>query len=185
MAARNAREMEKETLTFDNLRRVLDDFTRDVGQAYQKRIREKDKVASGKLLESAGSGHIVVQGSHYEVIFDLEDYYYYIERGSKGAISSEPGALGKVHWTPVQALLQWIQIKPTLPKPSTLKDQLSMAFAVRQKIHDFGTKPAPMLTESVEECYARYEPLIYEALYEDTKEFANGLMIDVFQGFTK
>jgi len=177
-----------ELMTLNNLMAVLRDFAADISRDYKARIAERGKDASGALSRSADNWTIRATNDRYEIVFRLEDYWKYVERGSRGTESSPAGALGKAHWPPASALQRWIEIKPILPHPDArgkIPTTKQLAFLIGRKIYTEGIAPAPMMTEAIASERPRYEQLIKQALYRDTTTYINSLMMDAFSGFRK
>lgn len=177
-------------LKFDNLQRVLERFAKDIAATYKGKITKDGKTASGALEQSADSGRVVrVNQGRFEITFDLESYWKYVERGSQGALGSFPGALGKVHWPPTEAILNWIQIKPILPRPDSrgrIPSPQQLAFLIGRKIHDYGIEPSPMLTETMDTLTPVYERQIEEAIAQDTEVYLSNILFrEAFSGFTR
>ena len=158
--------MEEEALTmeelirFDNLRSVLEEYAQDVVQNYQDLLRDNDSVASGKLIN--GVHFQILQGDHtFDVYLKLEDYWKYVEYGSKP------------HWPPVNKILEWIKVKPVVPRPlnnGKLPTQQQLAFLIGRKIATVGIKEKPMLRKTLDEINAFYANRIEEALSKDVQE---------------
>lgn len=110
-------------MDFENLIEVLDEYGRAVKEKYQENIVYDNAVASGELLNSVK--YILQHNqSSYEVSLSLLDYWKYLENGRKA---------GK--FPPINKILDWIRVKPVLPRPITLKNpEESMAYAIRNKI---------------------------------------------------
>ena len=120
-----------------------------IAQAYNDLIAETETNASGKL--SSFKTECVMEGSLFEVIFTLQDYWKYVENGRR------PGK-----FPPVDAIKNWIQIKPVVPRaingkvPST--DQL--AYLIGRKIAIKGIAPKKLLKESLEASTDKIEVLV-------------------------
>lgn len=110
-------------LEFNNVRNVLNDFGRFLVEEYQDNLILEDAIASKTLYNSLQ--YKVENGNNsFEVKLSLEDYWKYIENGRK------PGK-----FPPISAIKRWIEIKPVLPRPITLKNpKESMIFAIRNSI---------------------------------------------------
>ena len=120
-----------------------------IAKAYKDLIAETETNASGKL--SNFKTECVMEGSLFEVIFTLQDYWKYVENGRR------PGK-----FPPVDAIKNWIQIKPVVPRaingkvPST--DQL--AYLIGRKIAIKGIAPKKLLKESLEASTDKIEVLV-------------------------
>lgn len=109
----------------ENLMAVLQDFAKDVLAGYRETLERNGHKATGNLIDHAET-RIEVNGSHYIVWLDnLEDYWKYIEYGTKA------------HWPPKDAILNWIKIKRILPSPDEngkIPTQESLAFLIQRSI---------------------------------------------------
>lgn len=97
--------------------------------------------ASGKLSQSI-KGKVKQNGKWLEVSISLEDYWKYIEYGTKP------------HFPPVDKIKEWIRVKPILPRPLSngkLPTENQLAFLIGRKISKVGTKPRPFLKKSITE----------------------------------
>lgn len=97
--------------------------------------------ASGKLSQSI-KGKVKQNGKWLEVSISLEDYWKYIEYGTKP------------HFPPVDKIKEWIRVKPILPRPLSngkLPTNDQLAFLIGRKISKVGTKPRPFLQKSITE----------------------------------
>ena len=97
--------------------------------------------ASGKLSQSI-KGKVKQNGKWLEVSISLEDYWKYIEYGTRP------------HFPPINAIKQWIKVKPILPRPLSngkLPTTNQLAFLIGRKISKVGTKPRPFLQKSITE----------------------------------
>lgn len=94
----------------------------------QYRERLKDRRASGRLENFTTD--IVINDTSFKVIFNLEDYWYWVEYG-RG-----PGKM-----PPISAIENWIKIKPIIPDNRTGKvpDTRQLAFLIARKIATYGT----------------------------------------------
>ena len=110
-------------LEFSNVKSVLNDFGKFLVEEYQDALILNDAIASNTLYKSVT--YIVENGNNsFEVKLSLEDYWKYIENGRK------PGK-----FPPISAIKRWIEIKPVLPRPITLKNpKESMIYAIRNSI---------------------------------------------------
>lgn len=95
--------------------------------------------ASGKLSKSI-KGKVKQSGKWLEVSISLEDYWKYIEYGTRP------------HFPPINAIKQWIKVKPILPRPLSngkLPTTDQLAFLIARKISKVGTKSQPFLQKSI------------------------------------
>lgn len=102
---------------------VLNDFGKYLVEEYKDQLILNDVNASDELYNSVN--YIFKEnGGTFEVSLELADYWKYVENGRKA---------GK--WPPISAIEKWVEIKPVLPRPITLKNpKESMIFAIRNSI---------------------------------------------------
>lgn len=99
-----------------------------ISNQYRERLRSVR--ASGRLENFTTD--IVINDTSFKVIFNLEEYWYWIEHG-------------RTPWRkppPLSALENWIRIKPIVPDNRTGKvpDTRQLAFLISRKIGAYGTK---------------------------------------------
>ena len=110
-----------------------------IAEAYRATLRNDGKVATGRL--SNFSVDIDQDDRWFTIVFELEDYWKYVENGR---------AAGK--FPPIDSIVQWIHVKPIIPKaygrkvPSTQQ----VAFMIGRKIANEGTKPTKALQNTLE-----------------------------------
>ena len=154
--------MADELLNLDNLRAVLEEYGKAVAQQYIANLKRDGRPASGKLEKSITT-HVEVEGQDFVVKMDLEDYWKYIEYGTKGWFTGNPSR----KFPPLSAIEKWIEVKPGLPKPSTIPEKKSLAFLIGRKIRDFGTQGRADLTEAKMEVTEQWRERIEAALQHD------------------
>lgn len=118
---------------------TIQDITNDFVVELKNKLTANDSNASGNLAKSIRG--IVKQNGKYIVIsIQLEDYWKYIENGTKP------------HFPPVDAIKKWISVKPILPRPlksGKLPTQNQLAFLIARKISRVGTKAKPFLKPTI------------------------------------
>lgn len=123
-----------DNLDLTDIQQLLQQFI----QAVRDDLKQQNINASSKLSQSLKS--VVKQkGKWIEISISLEDYWKYIEYGTRP------------HFPPIQAIRKWIDVKPVLPRPMKgklpTKDQL--AFLIARKISRVGTRPKPFLNKTI------------------------------------
>ena len=93
-----------ELLELTELQKVLQDFATDIRDRYRDVLANNDHIASRKLVDSIKT-QVVIGDNYYEVTMTLEDYWKYVE------YDTPP------HFPPLNKILEWIQIKPIIPRP--------------------------------------------------------------------
>ena len=102
--------------------------------------------------------HINLNGSYFELIFSLQDYYYYLEYGRRAG--KQP---------PIEAIEEWIRVKPIIPYAINGKvpDTRQLAFLIARKIGWEGTEGRKPLTN------AMYSDTAENIIQEIKQAFAN------------
>ena len=125
--------MEKLELT--TIKKITDDFVVEL----KNKLKANDSYASGDLVNSI-RGVVKQNGKYIVISIQLEDYWKYIENGTKP------------HWPPVDAIKKWISVKPILPRPlksGKLPTDNQLAYLIGRKISKVGTKAKPFLKPTI------------------------------------
>lgn len=162
---------------FTNLMAVLDEYGNAFRNLYQDKLINEDKIATGDLLNSV-EYRVSVDGTAYEVVLHLENYWKYIETGRPQGSRMPPPS----------AILEWINAKPVVPRPDDkgrvpTPTQLSWAIAKGiKKRTDAGPIPGtPIMAETAAELNAAYRPRIAAAFKADTLQL---LRLSAFGGIS-
>lgn len=116
------------------IRQICDDLL----ARYKTAITNNGHTASGNLASTA-SYKVEVSGQYIELIFVLQDYWKYLENGTKP------------HFPPIDAIEKWIIAKPIIPRaisgrvPSTRQ----LAFLIARGISEHGTKSTKLLQNTI------------------------------------
>ena len=155
------------------LQQVLEDYARDAAEIYKYQLALGGKRASRNLIDSVKS-YVVVGEQSYEVTLRLQDYWKYVEGGRKGKVLSPPGAVYKAAFPPVDALVNWINVKPILPRPDQygrIPSPETLAYLIGRKIEMEGIEPHPALAATKEELNKMYKDKLSAALGHDVQRF--------------
>lgn len=160
-----------ELMDLSELNQVLQEYAREAEEIYKYQISLGGKNASRQLMDSVTS-NIKVGERSYQVVLNLQHYWKYIEGGRKGEASSPPGAVYGAAFPPVKEILDWILVKPILPRPTDNGDvekfrPKSLAYLIGRKIEQKGIKPFPALKTTQEELHRIYYERIANALGHD------------------
>lgn len=167
-------------INFDELNAILAEYAREAEEMYKYQLSLGNKTASRKLMDTIKS-NVVVGENAYEVTLTLQHYWKYIEGGRKGTESSPPGAKYKAAFPPVGAILDWILVKPVLPRPSAdgkmekLRPK-SLAYLIGRKIEEEGIEPHPALKTTQEELMKMYRERLSAALGHDVENYIRKLI---------
>ena len=146
-------------MEFNNLRSVLLDYAIALQNKYKDNLLLSDRVATGELVKSV-QYKTDFKDKEFIIYLELEDYYKYVENGTKP------------HFPPVNAILNWIKAKPVLPTPinGKLPTPQQLAYLIGRKISEVGTEGSHDLEKSSKTISEEYEELILEALEKDINE---------------
>ena len=152
--------MEKDTLTFNNLQQVLDDFTKDVAETYKSLLLRDGKNATGELISSIKPMTPELADGAFQCSLSLAPHWKYVENGRKA---------GK--FPPIDNILDWVKAKPQLARPNRLDRKeitpKQLAFLVARKIAAKGIQPGNQLSEAMDIAYARWKDRIDAAITAD------------------
>lgn len=153
-------------LQLDNLYQILVELGENVKKGYIERLKANGhpttKGPESNQLVSTVTSEVVVKGTTYEVVLNLQDYWKYVEEGTRP------------HWPPVSAILKWVEIKPVVPRPDMngrIPTQKQLAFLIGRKIAEEGTKGTHDLKQTEDALLGYYEDLIKEALERDVLDY--------------
>jgi hypothetical protein len=170
----------EELMDLTELQKVLQEYAKEAEVMYKYQLSLGNKTASRKLIDSVKS-EVIVNEQGYEVTLNLQHYWKFIEGGRKGKTSSPPGAVYKAAFPPVDAILDWILIKPILPKPNN-EGKLekfrpkSLAYLIGRKIEQEGIEPHPALKTTQEELDRIYHERLSSALGHDVTNYIRKLI---------
>lgn len=158
-----------------HLEAVLQQYAAEVKDIYKRHLVEADRLASERLLNSVETQVVTDQGA-YLVTMTLEDYWKYVEEDTKP------------HWPPVSALLEWIRVKPVIPRPDDhgrIPKPEQLAYLIGRKIAKEGTEGSHDIALTTAECNRKYEPLLAEALAQDLGAGFRAWMLEAFSHYRK
>lgn len=150
-------------IDFQNLQQIMAEYARAMEQKYKEELENSGRKASGKLISSISS-KVSVGDSQYAIDFSLEDYWKYVESGTKP------------HFPPVSKILEWVKIKPILPTPDSsgkVPTPEQLAFLISRKISIYGTDGTKDLEDTLELTDMEWRDRITEALDKDVVEALN------------
>mgnify|MGYP006874685652 FL=1 len=156
-----------ELINFTELQQVLQDYAKEAEEIYKYQISLGGKNASRKLTDTIKS-NVVVGDQAYEVSLTLQEYWKYIEHGR---------APGK--FPPVKALLDWISVKPIIPRPDAdgrIPTPKQLSFLIGRKIKEEGIKPFPALETTKEELDKIYHEKLSVALGHDVSNYIRKIL---------
>lgn len=162
--------MNEQLIDFPEVYAVLADLAHDVEVGYKDTLMADGHyttLGSEVTLLQSVKTQVVTGDRYYEVTMDLNDYWKYLENGTRP------------HWPPREAILNWVRIKPVLPRPDSLgrvpsKNQL--AYLISRKISKVGTKASHGLERTKDAVITAYRDRLKEALGHDIQDFIAKVM---------
>lgn len=127
-------------LNVSDLKKTTASVISGLVSAYKKQLESDGKIASGNLANNI-SWDITLDGTDLKVIFDLPEYWKYVEYGRK------PGK-----FPPLDKIKSWIRVKPVLPRANAngkIPSENQLAFLIGRKIATKGTKGSHSLAKAV------------------------------------
>jgi len=120
---------------------TIEQIVKDFQYAYMSNIVDTGHNASGNLATNQ-KYHLNFDGRYFSVFLELEEYWKYLENGTKP------------HFPPPDAIKQWIKIKPILPradKNGKLPTENQLAYLIGRKISKVGTSATHLLRDTLSE----------------------------------
>lgn len=154
--------MEEQLIKYDHLREVLERYAVALRNEYQDNLIRSDRIASGDLLNTV-EYEVKDKNGTYTVSLRLQDYWKWVESGRP---PTEKGGNGDLR----TAILEWIKIKPVLPRPDKngkLPTPQQLAYLISRKIHNEGYEGSQDLRKATESVWDRFVYEIYEAIDKD------------------
>ena len=161
--------MESTTLSeFPKVYEVLERYAKEFIEQYRLNLVESGRPASGQLADSLS--YKVDMGTNvYAVDISLRAYWKYIESGTRP------------HWPPVDAIREWIKVKPVIPRPMAngkLPTESQLAYLIGRKISRVGTEGINDFERANQEIFSRMEMSIAEAVTEDLQRQVSIIFTD-------
>lgn len=156
-------------ISFENLERVLLEYGKEVRNLYQLNLVHSDHIASGELLNSC-EFNLEVNGSIFNVVLSMADYWKYIEYGRS------PGK-----FPPTNKILEWIMIKPVIPRPDQngkLPTPKQLAYLIGRKIANEGYEGSGDLQRANETLQQKFQNKIVNALSMDLGSYLQKIVIE-------
>lgn len=146
---------------FENLIETLQEWGEIIAQQYKDTLNNEGITASGKLVDSVRTV-FSQNGSLFEVSLSLEDYWKSIEYGRPPTKNNGNGELRR-------AILEWIRVKPVVPRPynGKLPTDEQLAYLISRKIHTLGYEGKHPLKRTIDELRADILKDIEEAIQKD------------------
>lgn len=118
---------------------TIKDITNNFCTELRNTLSNNGTDASGELSKSI-KGIVKQDGKWVIISIQMEDYWKYVENGTKP------------HFPPIDAIKKWITIKPVLPRPlknGKLPTTNQLAYLIGRKIAQKGTLPKPFFNPTL------------------------------------
>lgn len=158
-------------MEFNRVQKVLTDFVELMRDGYKERLASEGINASGSLSNSV-TANVELDGTVFEVSLTLNEYWKYIEGGRPPTQNNGNGELRR-------NILQWIKVKPVLPKPfnGKLPTEEQLAYLISRKIHREGYEGKEPLKKTFEELEDMLKSDLEIAFAEDIAEDIEKIMV--------
>ena len=87
------------------LEATLQDLARDVETGYKEELERNGHYTTLRTLINSVHTYVKAGDRAYEIRMQLEDYWKYLETGTRP------------HWPPPGPIARWIEVKPVIPRP--------------------------------------------------------------------
>ena len=165
----------EQLIDFTELQQVLQDLANDIRDNYKEHLQFNDRYTekgvptgySQRLIDSVKT-QVVVGDNAYEVTMTLNDYWKYVEDDTRP------------HFPPVNKLLEWVNIKPVLPRPDRngrIPSPQSLAFLIGRAISRHGTKGSHDLEKVKDGVIPWYKEKIAIALGHDMENYIRKIVV--------
>lgn len=165
-----------ELIDLSELQKVLQDLANDIRDNYKEHLQFNDRYTergvpngySEKLIDSVKT-QVVVGDNAYEVTMTLNDYWKYVEYDTKP------------HFPPPNKILEWVEIKPVIPRPlasGKIPSPKQLAFLIGRAIYEHGTKGSHDLEKVKEGIIPFYKDKIAAALGHDMENYIRKIVVE-------
>lgn len=157
-----------ELIQLNELLQVLMDLARDIEDNYKEQLAASGRYTTEYALIDSVRTQVRVGDSGYEVVMNLNDYWKYVENGTKP------------HFPPPDKILTWIQIKPIIPRPDALgrtPTENQLAYLIGRKIARKGTEGTHDLEKTKDAIIPFYRERIAQALGHDMENYIRKVLV--------
>lgn len=157
-----------ELIQLNELLQVLMDLARDIEDNYKEQLAASGRYTTEYALIDSVRTQVRAGDSGYEVVMNLNDYWKYVENGTKP------------HFPPPDKILTWIQIKPIIPRPDALgrtPTENQLAYLIGRKIAREGTEGTHDLEKTKDAIIPFYRERIAQALGHDMENYIRKVLV--------
>lgn len=157
-----------ELIQLNELLQVLMDLARDIEDNYKEQLAASGRYTTEYALIDSVRTQVRAGDNGYEVVMNLNDYWKYVENGTKP------------HFPPPDKILTWIQIKPIIPRPDALgrtPTENQLAYLIGRKIAREGTEGTHDLEKTKDAIIPFYRERIAQALGHDMENYIRKVLV--------
>lgn len=169
-------------LSADNLKNVialLEEYATQFETVYKRKLKDDKRIASGRLYRSVKCT-VKIMGQYLKVEFNAAEYYKWLENGRPPTRNGGDGSVRR-------KILEWVKIKGITGRPDPdsgrLPTQEQLAYAITNKIHQYGYRGGNYLKETRDELG---EGFILSALQDALqRDFEEAYEVKIFNDINK
>lgn len=158
-----------ELIDLTELQQVLQDLANDIRDNYKEHLEFNDRYTKEHKLIDSVKTQVVVGDQAYEVTMTLNDYWKYVEYDTKP------------HFPPPNKILEWVEIKPVIPRPlasGKIPSPKQLAFLIGRAISEHGTTGTHDLEKVKDGVIPWYKEKIAIALGHDIENYIRKLVME-------
>ena len=156
-------------MSFPRTVEVLGHLADDVRAGYIDQLKKHGhptKYGTDRLSDTI-TAEVTMDGRAFTASLNMNYYWKYLEEGTRP------------HWPPSSAILNWVQIKPVIPRPDgngRIPTQKQLAFLISRKIAEHGTEGTHGFETAREAILPAYYEKIEQALAEDVGAYVKAVL---------
>ena len=161
--------MADELMEFPRTIEVLGRLADDVRAGYIDQLKKHGhptRYGTDRLSDTITT-QVEVDGKSFTASLNMNFYWKYLEEGTRP------------HWPPSSAILNWVQIKPVIPRPDgngRIPTQKQLAFLISRKIAKHGTEGTHGFQTTRDAILPMYYEKIEQALAEDVGAYVKTVL---------
>lgn len=161
--------MADELMEFPRTIEVLGHLADDVRAGYIDQLKKHGHPTRYGVdrLDQTITTEVTVDGKSFTASLNMNHYWKYLEEGTRP------------HWPPSSAILNWVEIKPVIPRPDgngRIPTPKQLAFLISRKIAKHGTEGTHGFETTREAVLPMYYEKIEQALAEDVGAYVKSVL---------
>lgn len=161
--------MADELMEFPRTLEVLGRLADDVRAGYIDQLKKHGHPTRYGVdrLDQTITTEVEVDGKKFTASLHMNPYWKYLEEGTRP------------HWPPRNAILNWVEIKPVIPRPDQngiKPTNNQLAFLISRKIAKHGTEGTHGFETTREAVLPMYYEKIEQALAEDVSAYVKAVL---------